>query len=276
MSKFNKGILIISHPDDECLFSTSILESISTLIFCYNKVPNEQEISLSREKAINSYPLEHLKIVSLDIDQAKKSFWPINWLNVKEKKSGLEGGYIAKKYDRNYLKILDKLREIIPKNSLIISHNPWGEYGHSEHCQVFKASFQIAIETDSMLFVDCYCSNLTKLFAERKLHLFKPSIYELKTNVGLYKLLKNHYSKLGCWTWYSNYKLPIKEFLLQVDLSIDPLSKNISRDIDNFPLVYMNFIHPIYYYIIGVLKNFLPKEIRQLLRKFRFLKLLKK
>ena len=177
MSKFNKGILIISHPDDECLFSTSILESISTLIFCYNKVPNEQEISLSREKAINSYPLEHLKIVSLDIDQAKKSFWPINWLNVKEKKSGLEGGYIANKYDRNYLQILDKLREIIPKNSLIISHNPWGEYGHSEHVQVFKAVFQISKETNSRLFVSGYVSNLSKNFAKSKLHLLSNEIF---------------------------------------------------------------------------------------------------
>ena len=73
-------------------------------------------------------------------------------------------------------KILDKLRKLIPNKSQIITHNPWGEYGHSEHCQVFKACFQISLEKNSNLFVTGYVSNLSKNYALRKLHLLFPEI----------------------------------------------------------------------------------------------------
>ena len=38
MKNFN-GILIVAHPDDECLFTSSILHSISILIICFNDIP---------------------------------------------------------------------------------------------------------------------------------------------------------------------------------------------------------------------------------------------
>ena len=152
------------------------------------------------------------KIISLNLAQSVKTFIPINWLNVKENSYGLIGGYQRQSYTENYEILLGNLRDLIPINSLIITHNPWGEYGHSEHCQVFKAAFQIALEKKSKLFVDGYYSNLSRLFATKKLHLLIPDIYKFETNKEIYTTLKKHYLDYGCWTWYKNYKLPKIEY----------------------------------------------------------------
>ncbi len=269
MNEFNQGILIISHPDDECLFASSILESISLLIICFSKVPGEREISIGREKSLRNYPLKNFKIINLDITQPEKSFLPLNWLNIKEKYSGLKGGYHEKSYDIKYENILKKLRQIIPRNGIIISHNPWGEYGHSQHCQVFKASFQVANEKNCQLYVNGYISNLTKFYAQKKIHLLEPKIYQFRTNHRIYLLLKNHYSTLRCWTWYNNYKLPDIECFYKIKLKEDNTSLSLPKKCFNVPLVFINHSNPLKYYLLGVLKNFVPKIFKNIKRNYR-------
>lgn len=268
MENFEKGILIVAHPDDECLFATSILNNISTLVICFNDIPKEDDISLKRIKLIESYPLKDLKVISLNLKQSEKSFFPINWLRINDKFSGIGGGYIKTSYDNNYYKIINKLRKIIPNSSLIISHNPWGEYGHAEHCQVFKASFEIAKETNSRLFVDGYFSNLSMFYAKRKLHLLKSINSVIQTNMKLYKLLKNHYLKFDCWTWYENYKLPKNEIFFEIDLTKNPCSISLRRyEILDFSLRFIKHGNPFSYYIFSILKKFIPHKIQILIRK---------
>ena len=55
MSKFKNGILVVAHPDDECLFYSSIINKISTIIFCFSKIPGEKKISIGRKKAIDKF-----------------------------------------------------------------------------------------------------------------------------------------------------------------------------------------------------------------------------
>ena len=71
---------------------------------------------------------------------------PNNWFSIKENCYGIKGGYTDKSYRNNFQILLSELRKYIPNNSFLISHNPWGEYGHEEHCQLFKVVFQIAKE----------------------------------------------------------------------------------------------------------------------------------
>ena len=266
MNKFENAILVLSHPDDECLFASSILESISILVICFGNIPGEKNISLARKESLSTYPLMNFKLINLDITQSKQSFLPLNWFNIKEKYTGLIGGYHKESYDRNYSIILQKIREIIPENSTIITHNPWGEYGHSHHCQVFKASFELAIEKKSELYVDGYYSNLSKFYTKKKLYLLEPDIYPLKTNLEIYSVLKNHYTKLGCWTWYNDYKLPRLECFYKINLNLNKSS--LSKDMKCFdlPLVFIDHIDPLKYYLFAILKKFIPKFLKILIR----------
>ena len=270
MEDIEKGILIISHPDDECLFASSILEKISKIIICFNNIPAEKIISQARQKSLDNYPIKNLNIISLNLAQSIKTFMPINWLNIKENSYGLIGGYQIKSYAENYEILLKNLRDLIPINCSIITHNPWGEYGHSEHCQVFKASFQIALEKESKLFVDGYYSNLSRLFAIKKLHLLMPDFYRFETNMKIYNTLKKHYLNYGCWTWYKNYKLPKVEYFYRINLSKDPNSQTSNKKFLNFPLSYIKHKGPIYYYLWTFLKNIIPPYIKILFRRIYF------
>ena len=268
MKEIKNGILVISHPDDECLFASSILEKISTIIICFNYIPGEKKISQARQQSLDNYPLKNINMISLNLSQSIKTFMPLNWLNIKEKNYGLIGGHKRKSYSENYEKILNNLRDLIPNNSLIISHNPWGEYGHSEHCQVFKAAFQISLEKECDLFVNGYYSNLTKVFANRKFHLLVPNVYRFETNLKIYERLRKHYLKYGCWTWYKNYKLPKFEYFYKINLSKDQNSLRINKKCLNLSLSYIRHKGPIYYYLWNLLKNIIPKYIKNLVRRF--------
>ena len=46
---------------------------------------------------------------------------------------------ILKKYINNFDILVKKLTFELKDFKNVFTHNPWGEYGHEEHIQVFKA-----------------------------------------------------------------------------------------------------------------------------------------
>lgn len=267
MINFKNSILIVSHPDDECLFASSLLNKIATLVICFNNIPNEKKISNGRKKALKNYPLKNIKVINLNIDQSIESFRPINWSKIIDKESGIKGGYKDISYDTNYKKLLFKLRNIIKKNSILFTHNPWGEYGHAEHCQVFKACFMISKETSSNLYVTGYVSQLSKSYAIAKSHLLSSRLYELKTNSKVYNLLREHYIKYCCWTWSNSYILPRLECFYKVNLSYDSKSISIKNKSLNLPLIFIEFYNPFNYLIRKTIKKFLPSFLKKIIKK---------
>ena len=267
MVNFDKSTLIVSHPDDECLFASSLLNKISTLIICFGNIQNENKISIGRKNAIKKYPLNNIKVINLDLSQSIKSFYPINWYGVIDKKSGIKRGYKAKSYDKNYDELLNKLRNLIPKDSYLFTHNPWGEYGHGEHCQVFKACFAISKETNSKLYVTGYVSQLSKHYANVKKHLLSPKILKFETNRTVYNLLKKHYIKYDCWTWDPIYEIPKIEFFYKVNLSYDSKSILTKNNCLNIPLININHHNPLIYIIRKIIKNFVPSLVQNLFKK---------
>ena len=269
MTKLTDGILILSHPDDECLFASSILDKISTLIICFENIPNEENISIGRKNALYKYPLKNLKVIKLCLTQSLPSFFPNNWSNIKDKYSGIKGGYEEKSYDKNYHLILNELRKIIPRKSVIFSHNPWGEYGHEDHSQVFKAAFKISNETESKLYVTGYCGNLTKSFSQRKLHLLTSEYFIFQTNYEIFDKLKNHYLRNGCWTWYKKYSLPSIELFYKININLDSNSISNIEKCNKYPLLYIDNDYPYKSFIKKSIKKIIPYFVKNFLRKGR-------
>lgn len=269
MKNLRSGILIVSHPDDECLFASSILDKISTLIVCFEKLPFENKITDGRKNSLNTYPLNELTLVNLGLSQANKSFMPNNWFSIKENCYGIKGGYKDKSYRNNFQILLSELRKYIPNNSFLISHNPWGEYGHEEHCQLFKVVFQIAKETNSDFYVSGYCGNLSTYFARRKLHLLNQEYFKFKTNKKIFIKLKNHYLKNGCWTWYKDYELPHFEIFFKVNIDLNSKTLSNSNKCNILPLIFINNNNPLIFFIRECIKRITPQKIKYLLRKNR-------
>ena len=269
MNQLQESILIVSHPDDECLFASSILDKISTLIICFSKIPKRKIISQGRAKALDSFPIKSIKIINLSITQSLESIFPQNWFHIQDKFSGINGGYKGISYDANYFKLIKELDRHIPKNSTIVTHNPWGEYGHGEHCQVFKACFEIANKKKSRLFVSGYISNLSRFYALKKIHLLIPKIYSYQTNKELFNLLRNHYLLNNCWTWYKNYKLPEIECFYEINLKINKDSSFPKNKYINIPLNYIDNISPFLFFVKRILKSFIMLFLKERLIKHK-------
>lgn len=269
MSFYKNGILVVAHPDDECLFFSSIINKISTIIFCFSKIPGEHNLSIGREKALKKFPLKNLNIINLNITQARTNIKPLNWLKIEDSEYGVKGGLEESSYFKNSLILKSKLNKLISSKNSVITHNPWGEYGNAEHVQVFKIIFSIAKVKNINMFVDGYYSNLTKLYTNRKQHFLIPKIYSLKTQNKYYALLKNHYLKNGCWTWFNNYQIPIYECFYKVDLGLNINSNLKYKRILNYPLNYIEMRNPIIQYFRDFIMKLLPVAVKQIFRKRR-------
>ncbi len=268
MSIFKNGILIVAHPDDESLFFSSILSEISTIIFCFGQIPGEEIISNGRKKAVDEFPFKDVNIINLNIPQSKSSKKPLSWLSLKDNKYGVEGGYNHINYKNNYITLKKKLNKLITSESNVITHNPWGEYGNSEHIQVFKIIFNIAKEKNIKMLVSSYFSNLSISYAKRKQHFLKSESYFMETNQNLHTVLKKNYLKNRCWTWFNEYKLPLNETFYKIDLSKDVNSNSSNRNL-NFLFNYIEFRNPISQYIRDVLKQIIPDFLKNLYRQKR-------
>ncbi len=56
---------------------------------------------------------------------------------------------------RNFHRLRDMLRPELEGLDAVVTHNPWGEYGHEEHIQVFRVISAQAEEMGFRVWVSC-------------------------------------------------------------------------------------------------------------------------
>jgi hypothetical protein len=93
------------------------------------------ELGQNREKVINNYPLSN--VVSLNLEQADTLGKSTDWKNPILTDFGIhiKKKEILKRYKQNYIVLQSKLNDQIKGCDNVVTHNPWGEYGHEEHIQ---------------------------------------------------------------------------------------------------------------------------------------------
>lgn len=122
-----KYCIICAHPDDETLFFSSILNSFGqdTLVHCLTD-GNADGRGSERKK---------------EFQKAMDYFEVANWTW-----SGLPDIY-EKNLDPEKLKEeIGKTLKSLPKDSIVFTHGPFGDYGHPHHIQVARAVHQIVFE----------------------------------------------------------------------------------------------------------------------------------
>jgi hypothetical protein len=93
----------------------------------------------------------------------------------------------------------------------VVTHNPWGEYGHEEHVQVFRAVESLQRELGFMLWVSCYCSNRSDALMRQYLSRLGTPTPLLPTDKALGARFQALYTEAGCWTWADDYIWPERE-----------------------------------------------------------------
>ncbi|MHA7775855.1 hypothetical protein [Roseibium sp. M-1] len=217
LDDFKSAVIVMAHPDDEVLWASSILACARKVILCYDEAPHDAETTLGRQTVFDNFPLE--TAFSLKITESH-SYGTTDWRSPEETSYGLHCGRDKQKYKKNFKKIVKALEEHIQDGDVVVTHNPWGEYGHEEHVQVFRAVVQLWKRRKGVrLFVSSYASDRVLYFMERNTPRLGPASELLQTDKVLGKKLMEHYQAHNCWTWEDGYQWPDYECFYEV---VDP------------------------------------------------------
>ena len=209
-----KSILVVAHPDDEILWFSSILTSVDHVILCYLGELVNPEFGDQRQQVLLNYPLRHkmscLELISLGLSR------PRNFLDPKFSQYGIEfsddkglDDKFKAHYKENYRLLRNKLVTMLSGYQNVFTHNPWGEYGHEEHVQVYRVIQELQKDLGYNILFSNYCSNRTVHLTSRLVDAGDVSTFSTDRALAL-KILEV-YQRTGTWTWYDNWAWPEQE-----------------------------------------------------------------
>jgi LmbE family N-acetylglucosaminyl deacetylase len=202
--------LVVAHPDDEILWFSSVIEHVQTVLICYLDVPSRPDWSEGRRRALSRYPLWHVRALDLVESEA---FNGADWrapvmtsygLEVSRREGSL-ASFSGETYRDNFERLRQHLREELRGYRNVITHNPWGEYGHEEHVQVYRAVTSLSTELGFDVWFSNYCSNKSHNLMLAHLRDARSDYTTRPANLELASSLKTLYRDHGCWTWFDDY-----------------------------------------------------------------------
>jgi LmbE family N-acetylglucosaminyl deacetylase len=215
--------IVVAHPDDEVLFFNSILEEAEKVIVSFGRSAS-RSVTKGREDLRESFPYDNVKFLWLDESDVLD---PTTFCKQSVIREGLTVSRNADMYRKNYEKIISHLRTEINEGDTIFTHNPWGEYGHEEHVQVFSAVLNLKEELQLNIYVSGYVSNRSwELMTQRYDLLGKEAILGFPCQEFGEEYM-SVFVRHNCWTWPATYAWPSVELFFPVK---SDLAKRISSE----------------------------------------------
>lgn len=213
MLPMRDAVLVVAHPDDEILWFSSILGECQRIIVCFGtSAGSDQSWDSGRAALIASYPMANASFLKL---RESGAFEAADWKRPQESVSGLRLRRRAGPlYERNATDLRDILETELHGAKIVVTHNPWGEYGHEEHVQVFRVLEQLQDRMGFDLLVDSYVSNRSARLMSQ--HRLRGDPLVRATDRTLAEKLKIRYLEHNCWTWMDDYHWPGYEAFYRV------------------------------------------------------------
>lgn len=219
-----RSTLVVCHPDDEILWFSSIIEEVDKIIVCLLEAPQFPNLIPGRLKVIQQYPLKN--IVWLQV-RGSQSAGKADWGKISASEFGVElpQHENPEDYARSFREIQGRLAVELQGYSQVYTHNPWGEYGHEEHVQVYRAVESLKDKLGFEVCFSNYCSNVSFEFMLRHIRGFRSNYQRRSTNLDLSAQVKKLYQEHGCWTWFDDWQ-PFQDecFMNLMDLPKPALS----------------------------------------------------
>lgn len=258
MINFQNSVLVVAHPDDEILWFSTIIQNVDKIIIVFNKT-NNQSVNKGRDKILDLKLLPYKdKITCLKIEEADV-FNKSNWKIPKVTEYGVNIN--SNKYFENFNKIKDRLSNHLKDYKNVITHNPWGEYGHEEHVQVFNVIKKISSEIDFSIWISGYFSEQSFRMMSLFKNFISKNFYRYKINNEFCQNVKNIYTNNDAWTWSNNYIWPEYETFFKLSSNFSSLNENGLKT----PQVWsqMNFI--LMYHVHSTRLSLLRSRVIQIL-----------
>jgi LmbE family N-acetylglucosaminyl deacetylase len=211
-----RAALVMAHPDDEVLWASSILARMERIVLAFGPVAAKPALTKGRRRAMEAFPLpgaEHLDLAEAGV------FAAAAWPEPRETADGLAvagradaaTGFSPARYAENRARLAELLLPRLAGFETVVTHAPWGEYGHEEHVQVFRAVEEVASRLGIQVWVPGYCSDLSMPLMRRHLGRLGPPTPFLPTDPALGDRLRRLYQENACWTWFDDYLWPERE-----------------------------------------------------------------
>ncbi|WP_169309583.1 hypothetical protein [Rhodomicrobium vannielii] len=210
----------MAHPDDEVLWASSVLSSAAKIILCFGD-SSKPRIGHARRLAMKDFPLNTLEF--LDLTEARVSN-RARWPNPQPSSAGLKisrrmydlYNRAEQAYETNFSRLCSEFSVRLSGVDDVITHNPWGEYGHEEHVQVFKAVVHAQAKLGYRIWVTNYVSERSLQLMLSQADQIGQSTEPMKTDTHLSKELKQLYERCGCWTWPQRHIWPSYEMYYEL------------------------------------------------------------
>jgi len=216
----DRSIVIVAHPDDEILWLSSVLDKANKVVFCFQDCATVPLLGPGRARLLAEYPLKN--VLNLGIEEAL-SFNTADWERPRRTDYGihiLRNSRVRARYESNFRKLVNQLAPLLSGYRNVFTHNPWGEYGHEDHVQVYRALKTLQPMSDFAIWFSNYCSQKSATLMLEHISGFSSDYITLPTNVELARMLRDLYRKHGCWTWYNDYQW-FREESIMSDAALD-------------------------------------------------------
>jgi hypothetical protein len=213
---FDRLAIVMAHPDDEVLWAGSALRAAGKIILVYGELPGAPELTAGRKAAMAAFPLQTLDWLEM---VETGVFDSASWPSPRETEYGVYphpalrvfDSFDPDRYRRQFHQLRDLLRVRLSGMRNVIAHGPWGEYGHEDHIQVFRAVASLADELGFRLWVPGYRAPKTAVLMQRHLRFLGRPCEALPIDHALAAQIAQIYKDTRTWTWFDDYVWPDTE-----------------------------------------------------------------
>jgi LmbE family N-acetylglucosaminyl deacetylase len=212
-----KTVIVVAHPDDEVLWFSSLLADAAKVILVFGDHDAVPGLGACRRRAIAGLPYPTR---FFDLREAG-SFGCADWHDPQISPVGLElpkaGSTTAKAYADNFSAVRTLLGQELDSTTQVYSHNPWGEYGHEDHVQLFRIVEDLRRDIGFLHYASAYVSKRSATLAAR---------YDTSRCVRLTRGIDEQFSQVvaetykrnGCWTWQPDWRWNPSEYFFEMPL----------------------------------------------------------
>jgi LmbE family N-acetylglucosaminyl deacetylase len=199
--------VVVAHPDDETLWLSSAIALANQIVFCFGDQHERPKKAKARRAAVAALPFNN--IVQLAIPESGARLL-VDLSNPRLTATGIAitDNEARERYDANFAPIVESLRAALAGCSNVYTHNPWGEYGHVDHIQIYRAVCALQEELGYTVwftnYVDEASMPVARLVGEIPCWVERASA---KTDARVRRLMKI-YRRYGAWTWSVFHRWP--------------------------------------------------------------------
>lgn len=237
----SQACLIVAHPDDELMWFSSVLQDMDQIVFCFANSPSFPGISRGRASLIDAHPSRNIKTLGLtEAEVYDRSHWPEPETSTFGLKPDRSRSASSQRYIENYALLETHLESILQGYRNVYTHSPWGEYGHEEHVQVFRAVDSCRKNLGFSMWCPNYVSSRSHNLMTREVRRLSNSRLDRATDSSLQCELYQLYLEHGAWTWPTDMSdwFPSESMFLVSDL---PLESHKPRTL---PMNYIDMAPP--------------------------------